>query len=92
MPLKFAPHLTTYVVAPPQSEVHRHPPAATDLSALHLESTLPSLPAAALEVLRVCQDPDAEIAELAQALARDPMLAGRVLRVANSAFYHRAAR
>jgi diguanylate cyclase (GGDEF)-like protein len=37
----------------------------------------------------VCQDPDAEIDRLAQALARDPMLAGRVLRVANSAFYHR---
>jgi diguanylate cyclase (GGDEF)-like protein len=64
-------------------------PAVKALSALHLESTLPSLPAAALEVLRVCQDPDATIDELAEALARDPMLAGRVLRVANSAFYHR---
>jgi len=64
-------------------------PPSPDLSALHLESTLPTLPAAALEVLRVCQDPDAEIGELAQALALDPMLAGRVLRVANSAFYHR---
>jgi diguanylate cyclase (GGDEF)-like protein len=59
-----------------------------DLSALQLENTLPSLPAAALEVLRLCQDPNAEIAELAEVLAHDPMLAGRVLRVANSAFYH----
>jgi diguanylate cyclase (GGDEF)-like protein len=41
-----------------------------------------------LEVLRVCQDPNADIKELAEVLARDPMLAGRVLRVANSAFYH----
>jgi diguanylate cyclase (GGDEF)-like protein len=40
-------------------------------------------------VLRVCQDPEAEIDALAEVLARDPMLAGRVLRVANSAFYHR---
>jgi diguanylate cyclase (GGDEF)-like protein len=63
-------------------------PPSPDLSSLQLESTLPSLPAAALEVLRVCQDTDAKIDELAQALARDPMLAGRVLRVANSAFYH----
>src|SRR3954454_14860026 len=64
-------------------------PPSPELSALHLESTLPTLPAAALEVLRVCQDPNAEIGELAQALALDPMLAGRVLRVSNSAFYHR---
>ena len=80
--------LTTNVGNPPEARPTVKPPV-TDLSALHLESSLPSLPAAALEVLRVCQDPDAEIDELAQALARDPMLAGRVLRVSNSAFYHR---
>ena len=63
-------------------------PASTDLTALELESTLPTLPAAAVDVLRVCQNTNADIDELARALARDPILAGRVLRVANSAFYH----
>ena len=86
--LKSSSFLTTYGGTPPEARPTVEPPV-TDLSALHLESTLPSLPAAALEVLRVCQDPEAEIDALAQALERDPMLAGRVLRVANSAFYHR---
>jgi diguanylate cyclase (GGDEF)-like protein len=42
-------------------------------------------------VLRVCSDPDGSIAELADALARDPMLAGQVMRVANSAHHYRGA-
>jgi diguanylate cyclase (GGDEF)-like protein len=56
-----------------------------DLSAIDLESSLPSLPAAALEVVRVCSDPEGDIRQLAEVLGRDPMLAGHVLRVANSA-------
>src|SRR3954447_23245037 len=51
---------------------------------LELESDLPSLPAAALEVLRLCQEP-AELDDLARVLSHDPMLASRVLRMANSA-------
>jgi diguanylate cyclase (GGDEF)-like protein len=62
-----------------------------DLSALDIESSLPSLPAAALEVVRVCSDPDGDIRELADALARDPMLASQVMRVANSAHHYRGA-
>jgi diguanylate cyclase (GGDEF)-like protein len=41
--------------------------------------------------VRVCSDPDGDIGELADILARDPILAGQVLRVANSAFYYRGA-
>jgi diguanylate cyclase (GGDEF)-like protein len=78
---------TTWLI--PKSSEAAITPAVKDLSALNLESTLPSLPAAALEVLRVCQNPTATVDELAEVLALDPMLAGRVLRVANSAFYHR---
>jgi HD-like signal output (HDOD) protein len=63
--------------------------AVDRLSALDLEESLPSLPTAALEVLRVCQDPDAEIDDLAAALTLDPVLASRVLRLANSAAYRR---
>lgn len=59
------------------------------LSASALAGSLPTLPAVALDVLRVCDDPNAEIGELAEIVARDPMLASRVLQVANSAFYNR---
>jgi diguanylate cyclase (GGDEF)-like protein len=41
--------------------------------------------------VRVCSDPDGDVGELADILARDPILAGQVLRVANSAFYYRGA-
>ncbi len=59
------------------------------LSALDLERSLPSLPVVALEVLRVCGDPDADVTELAEVVSRDPVLTGQVLQVANSAFYFR---
>jgi HD-like signal output (HDOD) protein len=60
-----------------------------DLSALDVERSLPSLPVVALDVLRVCGDPEGEIGELAEVLGRDPVLAAQVLRTANSAFYFR---
>jgi diguanylate cyclase (GGDEF)-like protein len=41
--------------------------------------------------VRVCSDPDGDVGELADVLARDPILAGQVLRVANSAFYYRGS-
>ncbi len=54
-----------------------------------MERSLPSLPVVALDVLRICGDPDGDIAELADVLSRDPVLAGQVLQVANSPFYYR---
>jgi diguanylate cyclase (GGDEF)-like protein len=42
-------------------------------------------------VVRVCSDANGSIAELAEALARDPMLAAQVMRVANSAHHYRGA-
>jgi diguanylate cyclase (GGDEF)-like protein len=50
---------------------------------------LPSLPAVALEVLRICQDPESDIGDLAEWLSRDPILASKVLQMANSAYYNR---
>ena len=41
--------------------------------------------------MRVCSDPDGDVGQLADVLARDPILAGQVLRVANSAFYYRGS-
>ncbi|MFL5264080.1 MAG: HDOD domain-containing protein [Anaeromyxobacteraceae bacterium] len=47
--------------------------------------TLPTLPAVALEVLRLCHAEDVDLWRIAEALSQDPALAGRVLRAANSA-------
>lgn len=48
---------------------------------------LPSLPAVAMEVLRLSQDEDATLDDLASCLARDPALAARLLKLANSALF-----
>jgi diguanylate cyclase (GGDEF)-like protein len=59
------------------------------ISDLPLTGSLPSLPAVALDVLRICQDPGSDIGDLAEGLSRDPILASRVLQMANSAYYNR---
>ena len=46
---------------------------------------LPSLPAVALEVLRLCHADEIDLWKIADALSTDPSLAARVLRAANSA-------
>ncbi|MDP1826398.1 MAG: HDOD domain-containing protein [Archangium sp.] len=48
---------------------------------------LPRPPAVALEILSLSRRPTARIEELAALLEREPLLAGRVLRLANSALY-----
>ncbi len=60
-----------------------------EISDLSLSGSLPSLPTVALDVLRICQDPSSDIGDLAEGLSRDPILAGRVLQMANSAYYNR---
>jgi len=40
--------------------------------------------------VRICQDPRSDLDDLAEALSRDPFLAGKVLQLANSAYYRRA--
>lgn len=47
--------------------------------------TLPSLPAVALELLRLCRDEETDLRRVAEAISRDPALSARVLRAANSA-------
>lgn len=46
---------------------------------------LPSLPAVALEILQLCRSPDVDLRKLVAALGKDPALAARVLRAANTA-------
>jgi diguanylate cyclase (GGDEF)-like protein len=49
--------------------------------------TLPSVPAVAMKIIDLCKQEEIGISEVASALARDPALAAKVLKVANSAFY-----
>lgn len=49
------------------------------------DSELPSLPTVALRLLRMMSDPKVSAHDLTQAIQADPALAGKLLRVANSA-------
>jgi len=51
----------------------------------HLE--LPILPEAAIQIIALCQDPDADAQDIHAALERDPSLSSHVLRIANSAMF-----
>lgn len=48
---------------------------------------LPSHATAAAKVLRLVEDPDIGVPDLAAAIGADPVLAARVMRVANSSYY-----
>lgn len=48
---------------------------------------LPAMPVAALEVIRILQDPNADANQVRQAIEHDPGLTANVLRLANSAFF-----
>jgi len=48
---------------------------------------LPTLPASAMRVLSLVQDPDVSPRKIAQALQTDPVLIAKFLRLANSPFY-----
>ena len=56
-------------------------------SALTSAEDLPSLPAVALEVLRLTQDENSTVENLAQCLSRDPALAAKILKLSNSAMF-----
>jgi HD-like signal output (HDOD) protein len=48
---------------------------------------LASRAGSATRVLQLCEDPDTSAGDLARAIATDPLLAARVLRIANAAYY-----
>ena len=52
---------------------------------------LPPLPAVALKVMQVAQDPKSSASDLAMVVSADPGLSARILRVVNSAAYRRAS-
>ena len=51
---------------------------------------MPTVPEVAHELLRQFDDPDTNIDELAHTIERDPVIAAKVLRLANSARFHGA--
>jgi diguanylate cyclase (GGDEF)-like protein len=50
-------------------------------------SSLPSLPAVALQVLRLCQSEDLDLGEIAKVITNDPALSAKMLRLVNSPTY-----
>ncbi len=52
--------------------------------------TLPSLPSIAIQVLDLAQKEEADIAEIARVISKDPALSSKILRTVNSSFYGRS--
>ena len=50
-------------------------------------SNLPSLPAVALQVLRLCQSDDLDLGQIAKVITNDPALSAKMLRLVNSPSY-----
>ena len=55
--------------------------------ALKKADNLPSLPAVALDVLRLSQDEDVTLDAMATCLSRDPALSAKLLKLANSSLF-----
>lgn len=57
------------------------------ISALSLCRRLPSPPAVAMRIIQLAQDPEADIATVADVIALDTALSARMMRIANSPLY-----
>jgi diguanylate cyclase (GGDEF)-like protein len=58
-------------------------------SKLKASANFPSPPAIAQQIIALARDPDTDISQIATAIGRDPALAAKLLRAANSALYCR---
>ena len=65
-------------------------PTNTRTDVLSAIEALPPLPAVALRVMEVAQNPKSSASDLALVVSSDPGLSGRLLRVVNSAAYRRS--
>jgi diguanylate cyclase (GGDEF)-like protein len=54
---------------------------------LKAQVDFPSPSKVATEIIALARDPDIEMAKVAEAISRDPAMAAKILRIANSAFY-----
>jgi HD-like signal output (HDOD) protein len=60
----------------------------TDLkSVINVVGDLPPMPVVAIKVMELLQDPDTTANSLAKAIALDPAVSARILKIANSSFY-----
>ena len=57
-----------------------------------LLARLPAMPQILIKLIELCQSDEAGVTELAELIANDPGMTGRVMRVANSAAYQRGGR
>jgi HD-like signal output (HDOD) protein len=65
---------------------------ADDIAGSALQATLPRRPLLLPQLLRAVNDPETSRRELAAIIARDPALAGDLLRLANSPYYRLSAK
>jgi HD-like signal output (HDOD) protein len=81
--------LTPEVRGPATSEavgdVVRRPNFINDIAAGRVE--LPTIPRVVQQLMAALQDPDVDSRKIGEALAQDPILSSKVLRLANSAFF-----
>lgn len=52
-------------------------------------TSFPTPPAVAMQVIALAQDPDIDLARVADTVSGDPAIAAKVMRIANSAMYAR---
>lgn len=64
---------------------------ATILTQIDQDSSLLSLPQSLSEMLQGMEDPDFSADKLAAIILKDPAMTSRILKLANSAFYHHAS-
>lgn len=65
----------------------KHPMNAEFEARLRAQVDFPSPSRVATEVIALARDPDIEISKVATAIGKDPAMAAKLLRIANSAFY-----
>ncbi len=53
-------------------------------------TSLPTLPAIAMQVLELTQKEEVDLSEIAKTIMKDPALAGKILKTVNSSFYGRS--
>lgn len=53
-------------------------------------TSLPTLPAIAMQVLELTQKEEVDLSEIAKTITKDPALAGKILKTVNSSFYGRS--
>jgi diguanylate cyclase (GGDEF)-like protein len=70
---------------PPSTPPGQHEDARLKLEQLRLNGRLPSPKGVALAIMEACRDEDTGLEDIARIVKTDPALAGRLLRLANSA-------